>query len=81
MQILKGMRYRVYLQEEQEEFLRQVSGCVRFVYNIGLEQRRVFGCRDIPHHFGYAQQNKELTKLKKEAHSSRMCPPNVCNLG
>ena len=67
MQILKGMRYRVYLQEEQEEFLRQVSGCVRFVYNIGLEQRQVFGCRDIPHHFGYAQQNKELTKLKKEA--------------
>ena len=59
MQILKGMRYRVYLQEEQEEFLRQVSGCVRFVYNIGLEQRQVFGCRDIPHHFGYAQQNKE----------------------
>ena len=41
MQILKGMRYRVYLQEEQEEFLRQVSGCVRFVYNIGLEQQRL----------------------------------------
>jgi putative transposase len=36
----QAYRFRIYPTEAQEQAFRQISGCCRLVYNLGLEQRR-----------------------------------------
>ena len=65
MHVNKAYRFRVYPNKEQEVFFARVAGCCRFVYNLGLEQRRVFGRPG--RGFTYITQQNQLPALKKEA--------------
>ena len=40
MNVLKGYRFRIYPNEEQQKFFTQTFGCVRFVYNHLLMARK-----------------------------------------
>jgi putative transposase len=40
VKISQSYRFRIYPTKAQEEAFRQISGCCRLVYNLGLEQRR-----------------------------------------
>jgi putative transposase len=64
MKIHKAYRFRLYPTLEQESLFRRIAGCCRFVYNLALEQRRVFGRpgRTIR----YVAQASELSALKAE---------------
>lgn len=72
MIVRKGLKFRLYLTPEQEAFLRQVSGCVRLVYNLALEQREMFGRRGRT--FRYEGQRAELKELKAHAEFLRDVP-------
>ncbi|NIJ40577.1 putative transposase [Parvibaculum indicum] len=65
MHVNKAYRFRIYPNKEQEVFFARVAGCCRFVYNLGLEQRRVFGRPG--RGFTYITQQNQLPALKKEA--------------
>ena len=79
MIVLKGMKYRIYVTPEQAQFLGRISGCVRLVYNLGLEQRSMFGRAGRP--FYYKGQNLELTDLKEEAEFLREVPSQCLQAG
>lgn len=36
----KGYKYRIYPNKEQEELINKTFGCVRFIYNKMLEDRK-----------------------------------------
>ena len=72
MRILKGMKSRLYVTPEQASYLSQVAGCVRLVFNLGLEQRRTYGRRE--RYFNYEGQRAELKALKAEAEFLRDVP-------
>lgn len=61
----RGRTYRLYPTAEQADRLGQWVGTVRFVYNLALEQRRIFGRRG--RQFNFVNQGRELTDLRKEA--------------
>jgi len=61
----QAFRYRLYPTPEQEAFFRQIAGCCRFVSNLALEQRRIFGRPG--RNINYASQCKELAALKDAA--------------
>ncbi len=62
MLIRKGMKYRLYPTPAQAAYLHQISGCVRLVFNLALEQRSRF---DRPgRRFYYETQRNELKELK-----------------
>lgn len=75
----QAFRYRVYATERQEIFLPQVSGCVRLVYNLGLEQRRTFSRRG--RNIRYESQRAELSALKVEAEFLRDVPHHCIQEG
>ena len=66
----RAYRFRLYPTAAQEEAFRQISGCCRLVYNIGLEQRRDHW-RRYRDRMGYAisaiGQINELPALKEVA--------------
>jgi transposase len=41
------MKYRIYPTPEQEAYLPRISGCVRLVHNLALEQREMFCKRSL----------------------------------
>jgi putative transposase len=72
MLIRKANTYRLYPTPEQEAVLGQWSGAVRFVYNLGLEQRRDFHHPD--HKWNFASQCREITMLRNEVDWLRDVP-------
>ncbi len=60
----KGFRFRLYPTAEQESAFERSAGCARLIYNLGLEQRRIFGRRGRP--ITYGAQAGELRALKRE---------------
>lgn len=79
MIVRKGTKYRVYPTPEQEAYLPRVSGCVRLVFNLGLEQRKLFGRpgRSIR----YEGQRAELKDLKAHADFLRDVPHHCLQEG
>lgn len=77
--VAKGLRYRVYPTTEQEAYLRRISGCVRLVFNLGLQQRQMFGRpgRSIR----YEGQRAELKDLKEHADFLREVPHHCLQEG
>lgn len=72
MIVRKGMKYRVYPTPEQEAYLPCISGCVRLVFNLALEQREMFSRRG--RSFRYEGQRAELKELKEHAEFLRDVP-------
>lgn len=79
MIVRKGMKYRAYPTPEQEVYLPRVSGCVRLVFNLGLQQRQMFGRpgRSIR----YEGQRAELKELKAHADFLRDVPHHCLQEG
>jgi putative transposase len=72
MIVRKGMKYRIYPTPAQEAYLPRISGCVRLVHNVALEQREMFGRRG--RSFRYEGQRAELKDLKAHAEFLRDVP-------
>ena len=79
MIVRKRMKYRAYPTKEQEVYLPRISGCVRLVFNLGLEQRQMFGRpgRSIR----YEGQRAELKALKADADFLRDVPHHCLQEG
>src|SRR5574343_1856148 len=63
--MLKGYKYRIYPDAEQEVQLRKTVGCCRFLYNYFLEARSK-AWTESKESMGYNACAKRLTSLKKE---------------
>lgn len=61
----KAYRYRIYPNKAQEELIQKTFGCVRFVYNHFLEERKSV-YENNGENRSFFQQNKSLTVLKQE---------------
>jgi putative transposase len=64
MKSRKAHVYRLYPTQDQAVTLGRWVGAVRFVYNLGLDQRRVFGRKG--RSITYNMQAKDLTALRSE---------------
>lgn len=65
MKKLRAYKFRFYPTQEEQEFLNQVFGCCRFVFNHFLqEKQRVF--REESRTLSYAECSKKLSELKEE---------------
>jgi len=78
--IRKGFRFRVYPTPKQQARLRRWEGSLRFLWNLGLEQRRMGlarprGEKRFPTAF---DQINELTALRAELPWLADVPRNVC---
>lgn len=60
----KTYRYRLDPNPSQEAAIDRIAGCCRLVYNLGLEQMRLFGRSG--RRIGYLSQASELVVLKRE---------------
>lgn len=63
MQIFRSYKYKLKLTADQEQMFRQFAGVCRLVYNLALEQRRIWGKS---HGCNYYTNSLELTALRKE---------------
>ena len=60
----KGIKFRIYPNREQKNFIHQTLGCCRFIYNRGLAMRKE-GYEN-GEKIGYSQTSAMLTELKKQ---------------
>lgn len=74
MKIQKAHVVRLYPSLTQEEFLCQIGGATRFLWNLALEQRQTWGQR---HGLNRFSQSKELTQLRSEVDWLKACPSQV----
>ena len=59
----KGVKFRIYLNREQQNLINQTLGCCRLIYNKGLAMRKEAFGNGIK--IGYSQTSAMLTELKK----------------
>ena len=73
--MLKAYKYKLIPNQEQMETLSKYFGCVRFIYNWGLE-RKIKTHKECGKSIGYVPLAKELTLLKrqKEFEWLKECP-------
>src|SRR5690606_20960513 len=62
--MLTGRRYPLAFTPEQEEFAERIGDACRFVWNIGLEQRRAYRRRGA--FIGYVEQARQMAEAKKD---------------
>ena len=60
----KGIKFRIYPNREQKNFIHQTLGCCRLIYNRGLAMRKE-GYEN-GEKIGYSQTSAMLTELKKQ---------------
>ena len=60
----KGIKFRIYPNREQKNFIHQTLGCCRFIYNRGLAMRKE-GYEN-GEKIGYSQTSAMLTELKRQ---------------
>ena len=63
--MLKAYKYKIKPNQQQEELLSKFFGCVRYIYNWGLEMK-TSTYKQNGKAVGYMQLAKELTKLKQD---------------
>ena len=63
--MLKAYKYKIKPNSQQQELLQKFFGCVRFIYNWGLE-RKTSAYKENGTKVGYVKLARELTSLKKE---------------
>ena len=61
----KGIKFRIYPNREQKNFIHQTLGCCRFIYNRGLAMRKGKAYEN-GEKIGYSQTSAMLTELKKQ---------------
>ena len=61
----RGYKYRLYPNRYQEQMLNKTFGCVRYVYNHGLE-RKEKSYKEVGRSVSHGELMKELTAIKKE---------------
>lgn len=69
METIRGFVYRLRPTPDQEVLLSRTAGVVRLVYNLALEQRRIFGGRrpnGAARNFGAKGLSGELSALRRE---------------
>ena len=59
----KGIKFRIYPNREQQNFIKQTLGCCRFIYNKGLAMRNE--AYENGNKIGYSQTSTMLTELKR----------------
>jgi putative transposase len=63
--MLKSYKYRIYPSDEQKEQMTKIFGCVRFVYNLGLETKiQAYTAARV--NIDCFTLNKQITDLKKD---------------
>lgn len=63
--MLKAFKYRIYPTDKQKEHMTRIFGCVRFVYNLGLETKiQAYASARV--NIDCFTLNKQITDLKKE---------------
>ena len=62
---LKAYKYRLYPTKQQAEFFNQTFGCVRFIYNWGLDQK-IYGYKSTGKSPNYFDLAILLPQLKKQ---------------
>lgn len=60
----KGIKFRIYPNKEQKNFINQTLGCCRLIYNKGLAMRKE--AYQNGNKIGYSQTSAMLTELKKQ---------------
>ena len=60
----KGIKFRIYPNREQKNFIRQTLGCCRLIYNRGLAMRKE--SYEEGKKIGYTQTSAMLTELKRQ---------------
>ena len=63
--MLKAYKYKIKPNAQQQELLSKFFGCVRFIYNWGLNAK-TSAYKENGKKIGYVQLAKELTSLKKQ---------------
>ena len=63
--MLKGYKYKLLPNQEQMETLSKYFGCVRFIYNWGLE-KKIETYKESGKSIGYVQLSSEFTLLKQQ---------------
>ncbi|QHM90391.1 RNA-guided endonuclease InsQ/TnpB family protein [Acetobacter pasteurianus] len=74
MKIQRAHVVRLYPDLAQEDFLCQIGGATRFLWNLALEQRQTWGQR---HGLNRFSQSKELTQLRSDVDWLKACPSQV----
>lgn len=62
--MIKAYKYKIKPDKQQEELLSKFFGCVRYIYNWGLN-KKTSAYKDDGTKIGYVQLTKELTLLKQ----------------
>ena len=63
--MLKAYKYRIYPTAEQKEHMTKIFGCVRFIYNLGLETKmQAYAAARV--NIDCFALNKQITELKKD---------------
>lgn len=79
----KAYRVRIHPTPAQEEAFRQIAGCCRLVYNLGLEQRRSFWRAhraQTGRSISWMGQKRELPALKEAAPFLREVPAHCLQM-
>ena len=63
--MLKAYKYKIKPNTHQQELLSKFFGCVRYIYNWGLNAK-TSAYKENGKRIGYVQLAKELTSLKKQ---------------
>lgn len=63
--MLKGVKIRLYLNEEQEDYVKNLLGTSRFIYN-NLLSYKIEKYNKEKHNVSFSELGKELVKLKSE---------------
>ena len=72
--MIKAYKYKIKPDKQQEELLSKFFGCVRYIYNWGLN-KKTSAYKDDGTKIGYVQLAKELTSLKQ---TEEHCWLNEC---
>ncbi len=65
VRVQRGYKYRLYPNKYQEQMLNKTFGCVRYVYNHGLE-RKEKSYKEVGRSVSHGKLMKELTAIKKD---------------
>ena len=69
--MLKAYKYKIKPNEQQKELLSKFFGCVRYIYNWGLNAK-TSAYKENGKKVGYVQLAKELTSLKQQQDHERL---------
>ncbi len=64
VRVQRGYKYRLYPNKYQKQILNKTFGCVRYVYNHGLE-RKEKSYKEVGRSVSHGELMKELTEMKK----------------